>query len=262
MVSIIIPCYNAEKTIVRALKSILIQSYRDYEIILVDDGSTDNTKKAIEYFLQDKDVKYRYIYQENAGPSKARNVGVKNASGEYVAFLDSDDEWHQDKLKIQMQIIEDKKLNFLGSTYQYNQFTYKVKRDIKVEVYSFNSLLIKTRFSTPGIVMSKEFFISLGGFDNELKYAEDNDLWLRASLVNDLYMITEPKLVRLHKSAFGTSGLSSHMFAMYRGEIQLLTKLWHQNSLSSVKYVIVSLFVSIKFFKRVVQTKFKLKGVQ
>ena len=87
LVSIIIPCYNSSKTIIRALKSVINQTYKNFEIILIDDGSIDNTKELIESFFINKEVEYKYIYQKNSGPSTARKNGVINSNCEYMAFL-------------------------------------------------------------------------------------------------------------------------------------------------------------------------------
>jgi len=257
MVSIIIPCYNSEKTIQRTLHSVVQQIYKNYEVVIVDDGSTDGTKKVIYSFLKNRDIKYEYIYQKNSGPSSARNNGVSHARGEYVAFLDSDDTWHRDKLSIQMTLIEEKQLNFLGATYQYDEFNYNQKLDVMLNKFNFYQLLIKTRFSTPGVVMKKDFFIELGGFDEEMKYAEDNDLWLKASLKADLYLIIVPKLVRLHKKAYGESGLSSNMIGMYLGELYSLKKLRKQKNLKIFQYHFLVFFSTIKLFRRVFKNIFR-----
>jgi glycosyltransferase involved in cell wall biosynthesis len=258
MISIIIPSYNSEKSICRALNSIINQTYNNFEIIIVDDGSTDNTKELIKSFLENKTVQYTYIYQKNSGPSSARNNGVINAKGEYIAFLDSDDEWHPQKLEIQIKVIEENNLTFLASTYQYDEFEDKnLNKQINLKCFSFNQLLIKTQFSTPGIIIKKDLFLKLGGFDHNMKYAEDNDLWLRLSLHTKLCMIREPKLVRLHKNAYGESGLSGNMFAMFKGELYLLKKLWQNKSFGIVKYLFLNFFTSIKFIRRLVKNFLK-----
>ena len=103
MVSIIIPTYNREQTVMRAIKSILDQTYVNFELIIVDDGSTDHTENIISQIF---DLRLRYIRQENAGACVARNRGIEAAQGEYIAFHDSDDVWHSDKLEKQMEIID------------------------------------------------------------------------------------------------------------------------------------------------------------
>ena len=103
MVSVIIPSYNREKTIGKAAKSVLDQTYSDLELIIVDDGSTDRTKEAVEAI---GDPRVRYVPQENGGACVARNHGIDEAKGEYIAFQDSDDVWHSDKLERQMAVFE------------------------------------------------------------------------------------------------------------------------------------------------------------
>ena len=94
-VSVVIPTYNSSQFIVETLESVFAQTYKDYEIIVVDDGSTDNTKEVLQPYTS----RIKYIYKENGGPASARNVGIKSAQGEYIAFLDSDDRWLPEKLE-------------------------------------------------------------------------------------------------------------------------------------------------------------------
>ena len=105
MISVVIPAFDSEATIARAIESVLAQTYKDYEIIVVDDGSKDGTGDAVRAFGD----KVNYIYQENAGVSVARNTALAAAKGEWIAFLDADDQWLPDKLEKQMQLLERKK---------------------------------------------------------------------------------------------------------------------------------------------------------
>jgi glycosyltransferase involved in cell wall biosynthesis len=258
-ISVVIPCFNSEQTILRALNSVINQTYLEFEIIIVDDGSIDNTKELIEDFFKDKQNKYKYIYQDNSGPSTARNNGVQNAIGEYIAFLDSDDEWHPQKLELQMKIIKDNDLLFLGSTYTYNDLKDENIEKVNLIEYSFKKLIWSNKFSTPGVMIKKSFFEELDGFDIFMKYAEDYDLWLRASLREDLYLISTPKLFRLYKAAYGNAGLSSHMYPMYKGELYLLKKLKQMKSLNSIEYIFIKTISTFKFFKRLVLNNLKAK---
>ena len=108
LVSIIKPAFNASKTIFESINSVQSQTYQNLEMIIIDDGSTDNTKDIITPFLSDYRIKY--LRQLNSGPSIARNYGINNAKGKYLAFLDSDDIWNSEKLKNQLEIF--KKSNF------------------------------------------------------------------------------------------------------------------------------------------------------
>ena len=103
-VSIILPTFNRAKTLVRAIESVLKQTFKDYELLIIDDGSTDNTKEDIAQFLSDTRVKY--IYQENSGASNARNKGIELSNSDLIAFQDSDDEWMENKLEEQVKVFD------------------------------------------------------------------------------------------------------------------------------------------------------------
>ena len=105
LVSVVIPCYNRAAVVEKAVRSVLEQSYPTLELILVDDGSTDQTRQVIEEI---QDERLRYVYQKNAGACAARNHGAALAKGEYIAFHDSDDVWHPDKLEKQMRVMQEK----------------------------------------------------------------------------------------------------------------------------------------------------------
>src|SRR5215467_11570142 len=104
LVSIIMPAYNAEKYIADSIRSVLAQTYTDWELIVVVDGSTDNTASLVQQFVT-RDSRIKYFFQENGRLGKARNTGIKNASGSLIAFLDSDDLWLETKLELQLQEI-------------------------------------------------------------------------------------------------------------------------------------------------------------
>nr|WP_298561232.1 glycosyltransferase family A protein [uncultured Prevotella sp.] len=111
MISVVIPLYNKEASIKQSLMSVLSQSYQDFEVVIVDDGSTDNSVAKVEEI---QDSRIRLIRQENGGPSKARNTGVKNAKGEWVLFLDADDELLPNALNVFKELLtEHKKANVI-----------------------------------------------------------------------------------------------------------------------------------------------------
>lgn len=105
LVSVIIPAYNAERTIVSCLDSVCLQTYSNLEIIVVDDGSTDQTLALLNTYQQDHTGCRLCIFtQKNAGPSVARNHGIAEAKGEFIAFLDADDQWYRDKIESQLKV--------------------------------------------------------------------------------------------------------------------------------------------------------------
>ena len=130
LVSVIIPVYNRADTIKRAIDSVLCQTYENLELILVDDGSTDGTVDVIKTF---QDERVRMICQEHGGANKARNIGIAEARGEYIAFQDSDDAWYADKLDIQMKLMKEE--NYLACYSAYNlhkdQLVYTIPSDFE-----------------------------------------------------------------------------------------------------------------------------------
>ena len=104
MVSVIIPMYNEEKNLTRTIEKIQAQSFKDFEVLLIDDGSSDKTGKIAKKVCQE-DLRFKYYYQSNQGVSAARNLGLEKSSGEYISFLDADDEWDRNFLKLMINQI-------------------------------------------------------------------------------------------------------------------------------------------------------------
>ena len=226
--SVIIPCYNSEKTVKRALLSVLAQTESDYEIIFIDDGSTDNTVVTIESFLSAKNCTWQIITGIiNEGAAVARNKGCYIAAGEYLAFLDSDDEWHPEKLHLQRYYLEKNRADFIAADYTLATFMPTTPNPV-VQFYTLSNLLVRNRFSTPGVVVKKDFFWSVGGFEAYQRYAEDYTLWLKLAVAKPLPKFISPPLVRLHKPAFGTDGLSADSRKMTLGEISAYKYIYKQ----------------------------------
>lgn len=184
MISIITPTYNRAHIIERPLKAVLNQSFEDWEMIIIDDGSTDNTEEVIQPYLEDKRIKY--FKKENSGPAHSRNEGAKKASGTHLAFLDSDDSWDPTKLEILEKFIN----RHSESTCFYSGFRKKNSQSgritqefIPVPVPNITEEL-KTQnpihaFST--VVVPRSIFEKVGGFDNSFKGREDVELYYRIS---------------------------------------------------------------------------------
>jgi glycosyltransferase involved in cell wall biosynthesis len=204
-VSVIIPTYNRKKLVVRAIKSVINQTYRNWELIIVDDGSTDNTKEAIKPFLENKKIKY--FYQKNKGVCAARNLGIQKAKGEYIALLDSDDEYLAGKLE--KQILEMKKG---GASFSLcNYFVYLDSKKEQKKQYFNNPKnkkfffvktfdLITTRVPRGACLMVFKRKISNKlKFDPSIPAFNDLDFLLRLKREKIIF-ITEP-LARVEKSA-------------------------------------------------------------
>jgi len=191
LVSVIIPLYNKEPYIARALNSILCQTFHDFEVIIVDDGSTDKGAEVVKGF---NDPRIRFIQQENHGLSRARNRGVAEARGELIAFLDADDEWMPEHLEVLLRLQE--KFPEAGA---YTTAYLKIHPKSGIKNIQFHSIpekpwegLLPSYFksaalgdppisaSTVGI--SKAILIKFGGFNAEALLCEDMDLWGRIAL--------------------------------------------------------------------------------
>jgi len=198
LVSVIIPTYNKADTIMRAIESVRAQSFKNHEIIVVDDGSTDNTKEILRDL---PDV--RYFYRENAGPAAARNLGVRHASAKLIAFLDSDDEWHPDKLaKCVEALLETPKARVVISNYTIydDEKKEEIKPPRRLRHYTPLRILVsfnETNLHTSSVVTHKIVFDSVGGFDERFIRGEDWELWIRFSEIAEFFYIDEP-LVKVH----------------------------------------------------------------
>lgn len=202
-VSVIIPAYNREEFIVEAIDSILNQTYKDFEIIVVDDGSTDNTKQKLEPFKS----KIRLIKQKNSERAVARNNGIKNSSGAYIALLDSDDVWIKDKLEKQVELLDSKSDVILtyGQCLRINEHGQKIK-PAKRQLAGFSgevfeSLLMRNFISSPTPVIRREYFEKTTGFQTKYIPYEDWEFWLRFSLLGKFYFFDKPfAYYRIHKN--------------------------------------------------------------
>ena len=195
-ISVIIPTYNRESSIEAAVRSVINQTYSNLEIIIIDDGSTDNTEQIISNIQDDRITYHR---QENGGASKARNTGVALATSDIIAFHDSDDIWRPEKLESQM--------NYWNEHPQY-EFIYcgfvmhcndgsvinaPVYQDgTKLSGNIFDTLLIKNMVGTPAMLMKKEVFEEVNGFDTSLPCFEDWDLALRIARNHQLGFVDKP----------------------------------------------------------------------
>lgn len=179
-VSVIIPTYNYARFVTEAVDSVLAQTYGDLEVIVVDDGSTDDTPERMKTYGD----RVRYIRQANQGPSATRNNGIEAARGDLIAFLDADDVWHPGKLRAQMSYLEahpDVALLATDCTLELPQPWPALPAcvaDTAVDV-GLDELVIHSRFGICGVVIRRKCLDAAGLFDASLRAAEDRDLWLR-----------------------------------------------------------------------------------
>lgn len=191
MVSIIIPTYNRASTLKRCIESLLDQTYSDFEIIIVDDNSRDNSEAIIKN-ISDPRIKY-LRHEKNLGANAARNTGIKHAVGELIAFQDSDDEWFNNKLEIQMKELNESGADIVASSFiRYMEGKRKVlpKENINDEELS-KRLLYKNYISTQTILGKANCFKD-NEFDNKLPRFQDWELMIRLSRKYKIHFIKQP----------------------------------------------------------------------
>lgn len=186
LISVIIPTYNREKSILLSIASVLNQTYLNLECIVVDDASTDNTEEIVRQVMDSRLVYLKL--NENSGSSFARNIGIRASKGDYIAFEDSDDVWMPDKLEKQIKRIkEDNEVGLVYCGYSFIKDDKEIKvpsdkYDIaKLEGYIFNSLWEGNKIGTPTILIEKKCIDICGGFSEELRSLEDWEFVLRIS---------------------------------------------------------------------------------
>lgn len=222
-VSVIIPTYNREKTLLRALQSVINQTYSNLEVLIIDDGSTDGTAGVVNT-VEDERVKY-IMLEKNGGPSNARNVGVQMASGEWIAFQDSDDSWHEDKLE--------KQIAYRNSNPNYSliycignvHFSDGIDRIVLgkpwpaiMEGNMTHTLLQRNVVDTPTMFMKRECFLDVGGFDTTYRALEDWEFVLRFSKKYEIGFVSEA----LMESYMLANGVSSNLGAYFEARCKML----------------------------------------
>jgi glycosyltransferase involved in cell wall biosynthesis len=232
-ISVIIPTYNRRNTLSRAVESVLNQIYKPIEIIVVDDGSTDGTKEMFSEMYP----LVRYIYQANSGVSSARNTGINSASGDWIALLDSDDEWLPDKLDRQVKLLQDNaEIRFCHTNEIWIRNNVRINQKKKHQKYGgniFNKCLDICRISPSSSLFHTSVIKDVGLFDESLDVCEDYDMWLRITSKYPVLFLDQP----LIKKFGGHSDQLSRVFGgieQYR--IRSLEKILTSKSLSGSQF--------------------------
>lgn len=185
--SVVCPTYNSAEFIGDTLKSVIDQTYAADEILVVDDGSTDNTVQIIREIQKNNATNIRLIESKHAGPGAARNLGIKAAKNEWIAFIDSDDLWSIEKLAVVASFIEKKPLNNIFCNGEYH--ISKEGRITQVDYGQYYNqtkalppqLYLRNCFSTSAVVCRKQLIKKHHGFDEQMMNAQDYELWLKIS---------------------------------------------------------------------------------
>jgi glycosyltransferase involved in cell wall biosynthesis len=203
-VSVILPTYNRANVLDRAIESVLDQTYSDFELLVVDDDSSDNTVELINSFC---DPRITLIeHDENRGPAAARNTGLQEATADYIAFQDSDDQWEPEKLERQMAVFDDTSPS-VGVVYCtllkiHDNDTWRVPgKQVSVTEGDIHRALWVQNFVSPQVVVARRAcFEEVGGFDARFPPLEDWEMWLRISREFEFRHVDEP-LVNAHTSS-------------------------------------------------------------
>ena len=207
-VSVIIPTHNRFSFLIKSIESVLSQSFTDFELIVVDDGSNDKTSKIQEIYQ----YRVKYIRQKNKGVSAARNKGILISKGEYICFLDSDDLWKRKKLEIQVDFMDrnnDYLLCYTDEMWIRNGVRVNPKK--KHKKYSgmiYDKCLPLCIISPSSVMLRKKIFDKIGLFDEELPVCEDYDLWLRITKEYPVCFIEKKLIIKRG----GHSDQLSHMY--------------------------------------------------
>lgn len=226
-VSVVIPTFNSGRYLPEAIESALAQSAAPREVIVIDDGSTDDTRERIRPYMS----RINYRYQSNQGVSAARNQGLRVASGEFIAFLDSDDVWHPRKLELQLQAFSQQKdLGLLGTgaidwpDYPFTEIIPESGN--RLSTISWSDMAVKNRLTTSSVMARSRILRAAGEFDTLLQGPEDRDLWLRIARIASVANLDLP--LTGYREVPGS--VSKQPQKCQAGMLRILSKLDHENS--------------------------------
>lgn len=261
-ISVVIPMYNSETTIQSTLESIRNQSkYKSIvEIIIVNDGSTDKSLDIVNNYSRiNKDMPIKIIDTCNQGVSVARNIGIKESRGEWIALLDSDDKWLPNKLEIQIKVIhENPQIDFLGGNIDSKTLRILWRKIDTIYKANVKDLCLKMFPQTSTAIFKRRIFEEIGGYDEQQGYAEDGNYFMKiCSMYNYYHIPIQLVDYGCGKPGFGASGLSANLKKMHEGNIKNIKELKENNSISFRFYIAMYMFYWIKHFRRVIITKLR-----
>ena len=230
-VTVILPTWNRAKWLKKSVESVLSQTFQDFELIVVDDASTDSTEEVLESYSG----KIRTIFlPENFGVSTARNTAIVQSDSKWIAFLDSDDFWHAEKLEKQIKqskIFPEYKIHFTDEIWIRNGIRVNPKnKHLKKEGWIFKQSLALCLMAPSTVMLRRVLLERHGMFDEDLPVCEDYDLWLRLTAYNPVLLLNE-KLMTRHGGH--SDQLSKKLWGIDRFRVQSLLKILSQENLRS-----------------------------
>lgn len=200
MISVIIPLYNKENDIVQTVQSVISQTFSSFELLIVDDGSTDSSLKLLTNI---DDSRIKIIRKENSGVSATRDLGIHEAKFKYIALLDADDIWYPTFLEEMVSLIKDyPNVSLMGSAYYLQTeeqtrllYDYGISPDFRGTIDYFEYAKVNTLYTSSSVVFKKQDYFILGGFDTSLRKGEDIDLWIKFGLHTLVAYLNKPLVI-------------------------------------------------------------------
>lgn len=228
IVSVIIPTYNRKNFIIQAIESVINQTYKNLEIIVIDDGSSDNTKETLKDYILNNKIKY--FYKENSGVSNTRNYGIEKSTGSFLAFLDSDDFWKHDKIEKQINLFKSNdKLGLVHTCYttllDNQEITKHPDNPNYYQGKVFEKMIQFNMVATSTVVIKKECIEKSGLFFQEYSPCEDYDLWIKISKYYEFAYLNEALAFYRENS---TNNISKNLDKFEKGAISIFDKNWNE----------------------------------
>ena len=250
-VAVVIPCYRARATLRRALDSVLSQTVRPRELVVVDDASGDGTADALLQIAGGRDDIRVLSHEVNRGPASARNTGWDAAAAKYVAFLDSDDSWHPRKLEVQVRFMEaNPGVAACGHLHVVSEggiADLRIPENAAMTEIGFGDLLWRNRFITSSAMVRRDLPFR---FPDGQRHMEDHRLWLEMARAGRRIARIEAPLAAHHKADFGAAGLSGNLPAMERAELENYRALHRAGAIGVPMLAVLTAWSLAKFARR------------
>lgn len=252
-VSVVIPCFRCAATIDRAVASVAAQSRLPAELILVDDASGDDTLPALHRLRDQYQAGWIKVIpqSQNRGAGETRNTGWDAAQSEYVAFLDADDAWHPRKIEIQLHAMSahpEAVMSGHGAVIDTAIPDPAMTDSVSVEKITFRQLLLANRFITPSVLLKRDLPFR---FCAGQRHMEDHLLWMQVAASGALILRLGAKLAVTFKPAYGSAGLSSHLWMMEKAECGNYMRLAENGAIPRLAALALCVYSALKFLKRI-----------
>ena len=263
-ISVIIPSFNSGNTIIQSVSSVIRELESvicDWEIIIIDDGSSDNSYDILEDFISKNEyARIKVIRQDNKGVASARNAGLKLAVGDLIAFNDSDDEWLKGKLECQIGVLNaDTSVVMVGGMHENVRFSRLWKRQGALAEISLKKMIFKFYFARQGVLFKNSILEKTGLFDPNQRNAEEGVFFYRMTYFAKCVLVNKI-LTRniVGKKTWGESGLSGQIHRQSFGELKNLTTIFKEGLINWFLFISALMFSLIKYIRRIIIYYFSL----